>query len=188
MAIFGARKNGEPELEALRELLLDSGLTEELKWGKPCYTLAGKNVAILMTLKEACALMFCKGALLRDGQSLLAKPGEHTQAGRWMKFGSVAEVARRANAVKAYLAEATEVERAGLEVVYKETAEFAVPAELTEQLEKNAKFKAAFGSLTPGRQRGYLLHFAGAKQSKTRTARVAKWRPHILQGKGLHDE
>jgi uncharacterized protein YdeI (YjbR/CyaY-like superfamily) len=174
-------------MERLRRLLLDCELTEELKWGKPCYTFQQSNVALIIPLKESCALMFCKGALLADAHGLLAKPGKNTQAGRWIKFTSVREISRLAAVLKAYLREAMDVERAGLQVSYKQTAEYRMPQELQAKLDENPALKAAFGALTPGRQRGYLLHFSTPKQSKTRAARVERCVAQILQGAGLHD-
>ncbi len=138
-------------------------------------------------MKNACALAFLKGALLEDAHGLLTKPGENTQAGRWVKFSSVDEITGRETIIRDYLFEAIEVERAGLEVSYKETSDYAVPTELQAKLDAAPDFRAAFDALTPGRQRGYLLHFAAPKQTRTRAARVEKWTPQILRGKGLHD-
>ncbi len=177
----------QDEIRELREIILDCGLTEELKWGKPCYALEESNVVILIPLKEHCALMFAKGALLKDAKGLLGKPGEHTQAGRWLKFASVREIQARKAIIKAYIREAMAAQRAGLEVRYKETSEFAVPEEFEKALRDSPALNAAFADLTPGRQRGYLIYFSGAKQSKTREARVEKCRPRILAGKGLQD-
>lgn len=175
------------EMGKLRTLILDCGLTEELKWAKPCYTYQGSNVVIVIPLKESCALMFCQGALLKDTKGLLGKPGENTQAGRWIKFTSGKEIAAIAPTVKAYIREAIAAEKAGLKVAFKKTSEFKMPAELQKRLAKTPALKAAFKALTPGRQRGYFLYFSAPKQSKTREARIEKCVPQILAGKGLHD-
>ena len=184
---FSRAKKWQEELARLRVLLLDSPLTEELKWYQPCYTLQGKNVLIIHGLKDACALAFLKGALMEDEHGLLTKPGENTQSGRWMKFSSVQEVVGREAIVRAYVQEAVDIERAGREVVMKTTADYAVPEELQRKLDTSPNLRHAFEALTPGRQRGYLLHFATPKQSKTRAARIEKWTPQILNGKGIHD-
>lgn len=176
------------EMTTLRVLLLEAGLTEELKWGKPCYSLDGANVVIVLAMKDTCALLFCKGALLTDPEGWLIQPTENTQAARQMRFTSVAEIRKRESAIRRNLTAAIAAERARLDVVYKATADFAVPEEFSAELESNPALRRAFEALTPGRQRGYLLFFAGAKQSKTRAARVEKCRPLILVGKGLHDE
>jgi uncharacterized protein YdeI (YjbR/CyaY-like superfamily) len=180
-------KAWRPVMEKLRRLLLGCALNEELKWGKPCYTFQQRNVALIVPLKESCALMFCKGALLGDAHHILVKPGENSQSGRWIKFTTVREINRRAAVLKAYLREAIEVEKAGLEVSHKTTAEFTVPEELQAKLDELPAFGTAFRALTPGRQRGYLLHFSAPKQSKTRASRVEKCVPRILRGLGLHD-
>jgi uncharacterized protein YdeI (YjbR/CyaY-like superfamily) len=180
-------KNWQPEIKKLRTILLDCQLTEELKWAKPAYTLQKKNVVIIIALKEHCALMFCKGALLKDAHGLLTKPGENTQAGRWIKFNSVRAIAAMEPLLKAYIHEAIAAEKAGLDVPYKKITDFQIPEELQNKLDENPAFKTAFNALTPGRQRGYLLYFSAPKQSKTRTSRVEKCTPQILNGKGLND-
>lgn len=180
-------KQWREEVARLRNIILDCQLTEALKWGKPCYTLHKSNVVIIIGLKEHCALMFCKGALLSDAHGLLTKPGENTQAGRWIKFRDVHQISELEPVLKSYILEAVEVQKAGLEVAYKETSEYVVPAELQNKLENSPALKAAFAALTPGRQRGYLLYFSAAKQSRTRESRVEKWMPQILAGKGLND-
>jgi uncharacterized protein YdeI (YjbR/CyaY-like superfamily) len=184
------RKAGKwrEELEKLRTLILACGLTEELKWGKPGYTFQNSNVVIIIPLKESCALMFCKGALLKDAQGVLTKPGEHTQAGRWIKFTSVREIAGMKTSLKAYIHEAIEVEKAGLKVNYKKTTEFKIPDEFQNKMDEIPGLKTAFQALTPGRQRAYLLYFSAPKQSKTRESRVEKWKRQILNGKGLSDQ
>jgi uncharacterized protein YdeI (YjbR/CyaY-like superfamily) len=180
-------KKWREEFEKLRMICLDCGLTEELKWGKPCYTLEKSNIAILQGFKEYCAIMFFKGALLHDPNGILVKPGKNTQAGRQIRFTNVREVADKEPTLKAYISEAIEVEEAGLEVDLKETAEFTVAEEFQNKLDAMPALKTAFEALTPGRQRAYLLYFSSAKQSKTRVSRVEKCIPKILDGKGLND-
>jgi uncharacterized protein YdeI (YjbR/CyaY-like superfamily) len=175
------------EFEKLREILLDSGLTEDLKWGQPCYALDGKNVALIHGFKEYCALLFHKGSLLQDPKGVLIQQTKNVQAGRQIRFTSVEDVTRLAKTVKAYIREAIEVERAGLRVKFKKTEEMELPEEFQSILAKNAKLRAAFGALTPGRQRGYIFHFSQPKLSKTRAARVEKNIPRILEGLGLDD-
>jgi uncharacterized protein YdeI (YjbR/CyaY-like superfamily) len=186
-AYLRSAKKWRREIEKLRETLLGAGLVEELKWGKPCYMFQARNVVIILPLKEYCALLFCKGALLKDAQGMLVKAGENTQAARQIRFTHLEEIVGREPSLKGYIQQAIEVERAGLEVVYKKTKEFVVPAEFQKQLDKSAALKSAFSALTPGRQRAYLLYFSDAKQSKTREARVEKCRKQILERKGLND-
>ena len=181
-------KQWREELKKLRMIILDCDLAEELKWGKPCYAFQKSNIVIIIPLKESCALMFCKGALLKDAHGILLKAGEHTQAGRWIKFTNVREIVKMKTILKAYIQEAIEAERAGLKVNYKKTSDFIIPEEFKSKLDKNPALKTAFKALTPGRQRAYLIYFSGAKQSKTREARVEKCMPQILKGKGLNDE
>jgi uncharacterized protein YdeI (YjbR/CyaY-like superfamily) len=176
------------ELEKLRMICLDCGLTEELKWGQPCYTFHNSNVVILGELKEHCALSFFKGALLYDAENILIKPGEHTQSGRWIKFSDVRQIVEMEPILKAYIYEAIEVEKAGLKVHLKTTADFIIPNEFQNKLDAIPALRTAFYALTPGRQRAYLLHFSAPKQSKTRESRVEKYIPQILSGKGLNDE
>jgi uncharacterized protein YdeI (YjbR/CyaY-like superfamily) len=180
-------KQWRAETKKLREILLSQSLTEELKWGKPCYAFGQSNVVLIQGFKEYCALLFCKGALLKDARGVLVKPGENTQAARQIRFTNLREVLEMERLVKAYVSEAIDVEKAGLEVTYKKTADFAIPEEFQKQLKTTPSLKTAFAALTPGRQRGYLLYFSGAKQSKTRQARIEKCLPRILQGKGLDD-
>lgn len=175
------------ELTRLRAILLESGLDEEVKWGKPCYSLDGGKVALLQGFKHFCALLFPKGALLPDPDGILAKPGENTQAARRVEFGSVDDVDARSAAIRACLREAVAVEKAGLKVDFKETGDYPVPMEFQQRLDADPGLKAAFEGLTPGRQRAYLLYFAGAKQSATRASRVEKCLPRILDGKGPRD-
>lgn len=167
-------------------MILPYPLTEELKWGKPCYVFEESNILIIQAFKEYLALMFCKGALLSDPHALLHKPGESTQAARQLRFPNLRALVAQEPVVKAYIAEAIAAARAGLKVEFKQAPE-PVPAELQSELEKSPAFKTAFTALTPGRQRGYILYLLAAKQSKTRAARVEKCRPLILKGKGLND-
>jgi len=178
----------QEEFKQLRAIALDCGLDEELKWGKPCYSFQDSNIVIIQGFKEYCALLFCKGALLKDTQGILIQQTEHVQAARQLRFTNAREIAKIERTVKSYVREAIEVEKAGLEVTYKKTSEFKMPEEFRNQLDASPALKAAFDALTPGRQRGYLLYFSAAKQSKTREARVEKWLPQILKGKGLDDE
>ena len=171
----------------LRDIVLDCGLTEGMKWGQPCYMLDGGNIVLIHGFKDYCALLFFKGALMRDPDSLLIQQTEAVQAGRQIRFTDTAQIAGMTAALKAYVGEAVAVEQAGLQVAKKTTAEYPVPEEFQAQLDARPELRAAFEALTPGRQRGYLLHFAGAKQSQTRAARVEKQSPRILAGKGLDD-
>jgi len=175
------------EMEKLRAIVLDCGLTEELKWRQPCYTFNESNVVIIGGFKEYCLLGFFKGALLKDTHQLLSRPGENTQSGRQMRFTNVQEIAKKEKLVKAYIYEAIEVEKAGLTVKLKKTSDYEVPEELKRKLDEMPGFKTAFEALTPGRQRAYILHFSAPKQSKTREARIEKWMPMIFEGKGLND-
>ena len=175
------------EFEKLREILLDSGLTEDLKWGKPCYALDGKNVALIHGFKEYCAILFHKGALLRDPERVLIQQTKNVQAARQIRFTSVKDVTKLATTLKAYVREAIEIERAGLKVQLKKTADLELPEELESKLAANARLRAAFAALTPGRQRGYIFHFSQPKLPATRAARVAKHIPRILEGLGLDD-
>ena len=186
-AYLSKAKKWRKEIEKLRRILLGCQLTEELKWGKPCYTFQTSNVVIILPLKEYCALLFCKGALLKDAHGILVKAGENTQAARQIRFTHLREIVERETILKTYIQQAIEVERAGLEVVYKKISEFKVPEELQRKLDEVPALKTAFTALTPGRQRGYLLYFSAAKQSKTRESRVEKCMPQILKGKGLND-
>ncbi len=174
------------ESKALRKIALGCGLAEELKWGKPCYTFQGSNVVIIQGFKEYCALMFCKGALLRDSRGILCRIGEHTQAARQARFTNAREIVAKKSVLRAYINEAVAAERAGLKVEYKKNPE-PVPEELQYKLDHHPALKAAFGALTPGRQRAYILYFSGAKQSKTRDARIEKCMRRILEGKGMMD-
>jgi uncharacterized protein YdeI (YjbR/CyaY-like superfamily) len=174
------------EMEKLRAILLDSSLTEEFKWGVPCYTFQQSNIVGMNGLKESCALAFFKGVLLKDPDGILVKPGKSSQSARWMKFTSVREIAEMKPVLRAYIQEAIEAERAGLKVKFEKNPE-PIPKELQDELNSDPALKTAFGALTPGRQRGYVLHVSAAKQSETRESRVENCRERILSGKGFHD-
>lgn len=178
-------ENWQDEIRKLRLILLDCGLDEELKWGKPCYLSDGNNVAIIQPFKAHCSLMFFKGALLRDTHDLLRSQGENTQSAMRLEFTGKEQI--RKAVVKDYVRQAVEVEKAGLQVDFKAKRELEFPEELTRALEKDKRLAKAFEALTPGRRRGYVLHFAGAKQSSTRAARIERCTPKILAGKGMHD-
>jgi len=180
-------KKWREEFGKLRMIILGCGLTEELKWGKPCYTFRGSNIVILQGFKESCALLFAKGALLKDPEGILEKPGENTQAARRIPFTNVGEIAGMEPILKAYIDEAIGAEKTGLKVDFKRNPEPA-PEELQNKLDEIPSLKAAFSALTPGRQRAYILYFSAAKQSKTRESRVEKCMPQILGGKGLNDQ
>jgi uncharacterized protein YdeI (YjbR/CyaY-like superfamily) len=180
-------KKCQEEFEKLRMIILDCGLTEELKWGKPCYTFQKSNIVIIQGFKEYCALMFCKGALLNDPNGILKKPGENTQAARQIRFTNVREIVEMEPILKAYIYEAIEAEKAGLKVNFKKNPE-PTPEELQNKLDEIPALKTAFDALTPGRQRAYILYFSAAKQSKTRESRVEKCMQQILNGKGLDDQ
>jgi uncharacterized protein YdeI (YjbR/CyaY-like superfamily) len=177
----------QEEFEKLRMIVLDCGLTEELKWGCPCYTFQKRNIVLMHGFKEYCALLFFKGALLKDAKGILIQQTENVQAARQIRFTNVREIIKLKTIVKAYIKEAIEVEKAGVKVNLKKTAEFKMPEEFQNRLNESPALKRAFAALTPGRQRGYLLHFSAAKQSKTRQARIEKAMPQILTGKGLND-
>ena len=180
-------KQWQEELKTLRAIILDTPLIEEVKWRVPCYTLDDNNIVILGAFKENCVISFVKGALLKDAAGILVKPGEDTQSARVIRFRSAGEIVKVEDIIKSYIVEAIEIEKAGLKVNFKKITERPVPEELQIQLDKNPELKSAFNALTPGRQRAYLMHFSGAKQSTTRAARVKKCMPQILKGKGLDD-
>jgi len=184
---FTKAKQWQAESEKLRDIILDCGLTEELKWGKPCYAFEGSNIVLIHGFKEYCAILFVKGALLKDPKKILVQQTENVQAARQIRFKNVREIVELAPAIKAYMKEAVEVEKSGAEVPLKKTSEFKMAEEFQKKLEENGALKKAFAALTPGRQRGYLLYFSGAKQATTREARVEKCAPQILKGKGLDD-
>lgn len=180
-------KKWQKETEKLRKIALDCDLTEEMKWGKPCFTFEKKNVAVIIPLKESCALSFFKGALLKDAKKILERIGEHTQAGRWIKFTTVKEITAVQSTLRDYLYEAIGVEESGRKVQLKKPSEYAIPAELQAVLDKDGALKAAYEALTPGRRKSYFFYIAGAKQEKTRVARAEKCVPMILSGRGFNE-
>ena len=177
----------EGEMEQLRRILLETELVEEYKWSVPCYTIDNNNVLLLSAFKDYCALSFFKGALLKDPEGILVAPGPNSQSSRVMRFTSVDDVLAIEPAIRAYVEESIAIERAGLKVQFKDTSQFDFPDELLSAFEDDPAFAAAFDALTPGRQRGYLIYFSSAKQSKTRVSRIAKHMPRIFEGKGFHD-
>lgn len=185
--VHGKEKRWSAEFAALRKLCLASGLNEELKWGQACYDFDGRNVVLIHGFKDYCALLFMKGALLKDSKSALVQQTKNVQAARQIRFASLADINKQEAAIKAYVREAIAVAKSGAKVAMKSAAKFDVPQEFQERLDDDAKLAEAFHALTPGRQKGYLLHFAGAKQSATRTARVEKHVPRMLRGLGLDD-
>ncbi|MCA9925199.1 MAG: YdeI family protein [Anaerolineales bacterium] len=180
-------KKWREELEKLRTIVLDCGLAEEVKWKVPCYTFQNSNIVLIHVFKEYCALLFIKGALLKDAKGILIQQTENTQAARQIRFNNAQEIVEMEPILKVYINEAIEVEKAGLEVDFKKTSEFNIPEEFQKKLDENPALKTAFESLTPGRQRAYILYFSAAKQSKTRESRVEKYMQQILDGKGLQD-
>lgn len=187
-AFFNNAKQWREEFAALRAIVLDCGLTEEFKWMHPCYTLDGGNVVLIHGFKEYCALLFMKGALLKDPKSILIQQTENVQAARQIRFTTPAEITKLKSTLKAYIKEAIELEKSGVEVKYKKTDEFKMPDEFQKKLHEIPALKTAFETLTPGRQRAYLLHFSAPKQSKTREARIEKCMPLIFDGIGLNDQ
>jgi uncharacterized protein YdeI (YjbR/CyaY-like superfamily) len=185
---LGKAKKWQEEFEKLRMIILDCQLTEELKWGVPCYTFQKKNIVLIHGFKEYCALLFFKGALLKDAKGILIQQTENVQAARQIRFTNVREIVKMAPLLKACIREAIEVEKAGLKVNYKKTSEFIIPQELQNKLDKIPALKAAFYALTPGRQRAYIFYFSQPKQSRTRESRVEKCIQQILNGKGLNDQ
>lgn len=184
---FSKARNWQKELEKLRMVILECGLEEDLKWGVPCYTFRKSNIVLIHVFKDYCAMLFFKGALLNDTEGILVQQTENVQSARQVRFTSVSQIGRMGPILKAYIYEAIEVEKAGLKVSLKKTAEYAIPEEFQKKLNKIPALKKAFKALTPGKQRGYLLHFSQPKQSKTREARIEKHMPRILEGKGLND-
>ena len=187
-AFLNRSKKWREEFEQLRAIVLDCGLTEELKWGVPCYTFDDSNVVLMHGFKEYCALLFVKGALLKDAKGILVQQTKNVQAARQIRFTSVKEIIKMKAILKAYIREAIEVEKAGLKVNFKKTTEFKIPEEFQNKIDEGPGLKKAFHALTPGRQRAYILYFSAPKQSKTRESRVEKSMPQILNGKGLNDE
>ena len=184
---FRKAKKWRNELEKLRMIVLDTPLTEELKWGVPCYTFQESNVVLIHDFKEYCALLFVKGALLKDAEGILIQQTKNVQAARQIRFTNMGEIIEMEPTLKDYIREAIEVEKAGLKVKLKETSEYEMPEELQDKLDEDAKFKKAFYALTPGRQRGYIYYFSQPKLSKTRESRIEKYTPQILKGKGYND-
>jgi uncharacterized protein YdeI (YjbR/CyaY-like superfamily) len=187
-AYFSNAKKWRKELQKLRRILLDCQLTEELKWGKPCYAFEKRNMIIILSLKEHCVLLFFKGALLKDPNGILIKAGKNTEAGRQMRFTDIREIVEMETVLKAYIHEAIEVEKAGLKVNFKKITELKIPEEFQKKLDEIPALKTAFDALTPGRQRGYIFYFSAPKQCKTRESRVEKCMQQILDGKGLNDQ
>jgi len=184
---FSKAEKWQEEIEQLREIVLDCGLTEELKWGRPCYAFEKSNIVLIHVFKEYCALLFFKGALLNDPNGILIQQTENVQAARQIRFTNLKEIVKLKKILKSYIYEAIEVEKAGLKVNLKKATEFTIAEEFQNKLDKKPALKKAFYALTPGRQRAYLLFFCAPKQSKTREARVEKYIPQILNGKGLND-
>ena len=184
---FKKPRKWKEEINILRDVILSSGLNEELKWGCPCYMLEDKNIVLIHVFKEYCAVLFFKGALLKDQENILIQQTKNVQSGRQMRFISLVEVKELKPVLKAYINDAIIAEKSGLKVEFKKTAEYDMPEEFQIRLDEDAALKKAFNELTPGRQRGYLLFFSAAKQSKTREARVEKYIKHILNGKGMDD-
>src|SRR5580658_6239968 len=186
-AMLRGVKKWREEFEALRNIALDCGLKEDLKWYQASYSDEDKNIVLIHGFKEYCALLFFKGALLKDPKGILVQQTENVQAARQIRFTNVREIVEREPTLKAYIEEAIEAEKAGLKVKLKKTSQFAMPEEFQKKLAETPALKTAFAALTPGRQRGYLLYFSAAKQSKTRESRIEKCTPQILKGKGLND-
>ncbi len=184
---FSKAEKWQKEIRKLRAIVLECGLTEELKWGCPCYTFDTRNIVLIHVFKEYCALLFFKGALLNNANGILIQQTENVQAARQIRFTNLQKIVEKEPTLKAYIYEAIEVEKAGLKVPLKKTPEFTMPKEFQKKLDKNAALKTAFTALTQGRQRAYLLHFSQPKLSKTREARIEKYIPQILNGKGLND-
>jgi uncharacterized protein YdeI (YjbR/CyaY-like superfamily) len=184
---FNKTGTWQDEIKKLRSIVLETGVTEELKWGVPCYTFEGRNVVLLHVFKEYCALLFFKGVLLKDPKGILVQQTQHVQAARQIRFTGVRDIIKMKGVIKAFIAEAIEVNQAGLKVPLKKTSEFPMPEEFKKELRENPDLKTAFAALTPGRQRAYILYFAAPKQSKTRDARIEKCKEKIMNGEGLND-
>lgn len=185
---FTKAKKWQQELERLRKIILKCGLTEELKWGVPCYTFQNTNIILIHDFKEYCAILFFKGALLHDTHGILVQQTKNVQAARQVRFTNVQEIVKKEAILKAYIYEAIEVEKAGLKVEFKKTDQYSIPVEFQNKLDELPALKAAFDALTPGRQRAYILHFSSPKQSKTRESRIERSIQPILNGKGLNDQ
>ena len=184
---FNKETKWQAAYKKLRTIILDCGLTEELKWGCPCYTFEKKNIVLIHGFKEYCAVLFFKGALLQDVNGILIQQTENVQSARQVRFTTVKEIVKMEKLLKAYIYEAIEVEKAGLKVKLKKTSEYKIPEEFQKKLNKTPALKTAFAALTPGRQRGYIFYFSQPKQSKTRETRIEKSLKQILDGKGLND-
>jgi uncharacterized protein YdeI (YjbR/CyaY-like superfamily) len=187
-AFLSKAKKWQEEMEKLRMIILDCQLTEELKWGVPCYSFQNKNIVLIHGFKEYCAILFVKGSLLKDAKGILITQTENTQAARQIRFSNVREIVKIKTVLKAYIEEAIEAEKAGLKVKFKKITEFIIPEEFQKKLDEIPGLKTAFDALTPGRQRAYILYFSAPKQSKTRESRVEKCVQQILNGRGLDDE
>jgi len=179
--------NWQAEFDALRDIISDSGLEETVKWGQPCFTLDGRNVVLIHGFKEYCALLFFKGAIMKDPKNILFQQTENVQAARQIRFTSMADITRQEKTLKAYVKDAIALEKSGAKVEMKKTTEFSFPEELERKMDDTPALRAAFEQLTPGRQRAYLLHFSSAKQASTRESRIEKCMQRILDGKGLND-
>ena len=186
-AFFDRATKWQEEFKALRKIVLETGLAEDLKWGHPCYTFNGANVVLIHGFKEYCAYLFFKGALLKDPQKMLVRQTEKVQANRQIRFTRVNNIKKNKSVLLSYIYQAIEVEKAGLKIEWKKTSDYEIPEEFQKRMDKSTKLKKAFEGLTPGRQREYLYHFSSAKQSKTREARIDKYLPKILGGKGMDD-
>jgi uncharacterized protein YdeI (YjbR/CyaY-like superfamily) len=184
---FDKNEKWQKEIKKLRAIALGCGLAEELKWGCPCYTFEDRNIVLIHVFKEYCAYLFFKGALLNDANGILIQQTENVQSARQVRFSTLRQIVEMEPLLRAYIYEAIEVERAGLKVKLKKTADYSIPEELQKRLAKNSALKTAFDALTPGRQRGYIYYFSQPKQSKTREARIEKYAKQILKGKGLED-
>ena len=185
---FEKNEKWQKEIRKLRMIILGCGLTEELKWGCPCYVYENSNIVLIHVFKEYCAVLFFKGALLHDANDILIQQTKNVQSARQIRFTNIVEIEKMKPILKKYIYEAIKVEEAGLKVDFKKTTEFTMPEEFKKKLDKSSALKKAFYALTPGRQRGYLLYFSQAKQAKTREARIEKYAKQILEGKGLEDE
>ena len=186
-AFLAREKKWQAEFKKLRQIILDCKLTEELKWGQPCYVLGGNNIVLMHGFKEYCALLFMKGALLKDAKGILIQQTENVQSARQIRFTNVQEIGKLEKTLKSYILEAIEIEKAGLKVELKKTKDFEIPEEFQRKMDELPALKTAFDALTPGRQRAYLFYFSQPKQSKTRESRVEKYIPKILDGMGFDD-
>ena len=184
---INSEKKWKDEFRKLRQIILECNLDENLKWGKPCYMINGKNIVLMHGFKEYCALLFIKGSLLKDAERILVAQTENVQAGRQIRFTNIQDILKIEKTLKAYIYEAIKIEKSGLEIQYKKNSEYPIPVEFQLRLDKDTSLRTAFQSLTPGRQKGYIFYFSKAKQSKTRESRIEKYIPKILDGLGLDD-